>query len=122
MRSLNVRSHSRAIVQRSFTPHGLEAEENGIEISRELLAVNNGYGSSNEQEELAAQLGASDRNICMAAARSGARRWMLDAAGSAAERSASRIANRARSSDPRFVVRTGFQWPAHQQRPNLPGK
>jgi hypothetical protein len=27
----------------------LEAEENEIEISRELLAVNNGYGSSNEQ-------------------------------------------------------------------------
>jgi hypothetical protein len=35
----------------------LEAEANGTDISRELLAVNNGYGSSNEQEELAAQLG-----------------------------------------------------------------
>jgi rare lipoprotein A (peptidoglycan hydrolase) len=30
MRSLNMRSHITAIAQRSFTPHGLEAEENGI--------------------------------------------------------------------------------------------
>ena len=44
-------------MQRLSTPHGLEAEANGTDISRELLAVNNGYGSSNEQEELAAQLG-----------------------------------------------------------------
>jgi hypothetical protein len=91
MRSLNVRSHSTAIVQRSSTHHGLEADEKGIEISRELLAVNNGYGSSNEQEELAARPGASGKNICMAVARSSARCRMLDAAGSAAERSASGI-------------------------------
>jgi rare lipoprotein A (peptidoglycan hydrolase) len=93
----------------------LAAEENGTEISRELLAVNNGYGSSNEQEELAAQPGASGKNIRMAIFRSSASRRMLDAAacspplGSAAEHSASGIADRVRSSDARFVVRTGFQ-------------
>jgi hypothetical protein len=87
-------------------------EENGTEISRELAAVNHGYGSSNEQD--AALPDASGKNICMAVARSSARRRMLDAAGSAAERSASGIADRVRSSDPRFMVRTGFQWSAHQ--------
>jgi hypothetical protein len=83
MRSLNVRSHSRAIVQRSFTPHGLEVEENGIEVNRELPAVNNGYGSTNEQA--AAWPDASSKNIRMAVARSSAGRGrMLDAAGSSA--------------------------------------
>ena len=93
------------------------------------MAVHKGYDSPSDEEELAAQPGASGKNIWMAAARSSARCYrMLDAAGcspplgSAAERHASVSADSARSSDDCFVVRTRFQRPAHQQRRNLPRK
>jgi hypothetical protein len=46
---LTARSHSPRIVRRFFTPHGLETEENGTEVSREMPAVHKGCASSNQK-------------------------------------------------------------------------